>query len=178
MQHYITLYTDGSCINNGKRNSLGGCGIYIDTNASFIKKNQISFKFSSICVNEKATNQKTELLAIAIALKLVKKVTNKYPNLNVKFTIITDSLYSLKCTTEWIKKWEANGWITSNKNPVKNQTLLKAIHKLSKDLPMVTFKHVRSHRKKPNNVSEESEVYKKWYGNHMADKLARNAASA
>ena len=37
--------------------------------------------------------------------------------------IYTDSEYVQKGITRWIRGWEANGWRTSNKQPVKNQDL-------------------------------------------------------
>ena len=57
----ITIFTDGACVNNGKRNAKGGVGIYYQDN---YKPNvSISLKDS------KPTNNKAELTAIKMMYK-------------------------------------------------------------------------------------------------------------
>ena len=56
-----------------------------------------------------------ELMAPIMALKKIKT--------NSEAIIYTDSKYVKNGITEWIKKWEKNGWISSNKKPVKNKDL-------------------------------------------------------
>ena len=49
-----------------------------------------------------------ELMAPIMAIKKIKS--------NCDITIFTDSKYVKNGITEWIKKWEKNGWKNSKKN--------------------------------------------------------------
>lgn len=89
----INVYTDGSCINNGKKNAKGGIGIYFPNKE--LKNISMSYPKHKIC-----TNQKTELLAILIAIRYIKKHIS-----NSNIIIHTDSKYSINSITHWAKKW-------------------------------------------------------------------------
>ena len=81
------IFTDGSCINNGKQNAFGGVGVY------FGKKDRRNYSKPQL---EKPSNQKGELEAIAKALELSK---------SNNIVIYTDSQYSIKCINKWIHNW-------------------------------------------------------------------------
>ena len=81
------IFTDGSCINNGKQNAFGGVGVY------FGKKDRRNYSKPQL---EKPSNQKGELEAIAKALELSK---------SNNIIIYTDSQYSIKCINKWIHNW-------------------------------------------------------------------------
>lgn len=140
----IEIFTDGSF-----KKDHCGIGIY------FPKKEfpNVSLKFTI----EPLTNQRAELYAILVALKLVESDVNLKKQ---DVVIYSDSEYSIKSLTIWIKKWKLNNW---NKNTVKNQDLIKPIDQLLSKLN-VTFKHVRSHTGKTDRLS---------IGNDYADKLAK-----
>lgn len=148
----ITIFTDGSAINNGKSNCKSGIGVFFGLNNSKNISKEIS-----------GTNQYAELLAIYHALNSVKN--DKYE----KIFICTDSMYAINCITKWIKNWKKNNWKTAGKKDVKHKELIKQIDDLM--TANVCFKHVRSHKKEP---SKESEEWKFWFGNYCADLLARN----
>jgi ribonuclease HI len=38
-------------------------------------------------------------------------------------TLTTDSRYVMQGIEQWVPKWRANGWLTADKKPVKNQDL-------------------------------------------------------
>lgn len=40
--------------------------------------------------------------------------------------IWSDSMYAIKCVTEWFVKWESNGWRT-HKGPVQNRDLVEMV---------------------------------------------------
>ena len=61
-----------------------------------------------------------------------------------------------------------------NMVPIKNKELVIELYNLYNKYP-IRFKHVKSHQRKPLN--ENSEEYFEWYGNMMADKLAKNSIS-
>ena len=146
------VFTDGSCINNGKKNAYGGYGI-------FFSKNNV--KNVSQRMKGKVTNNKAELTAILESLKLMTPES--------KYYIVTDSDYSINCVTKWYRGWEKNGWKNKKGDPIKNPELIQPIIELLKALN-VKFIHVNSHLPKPDDKS--SMEYKLWYGNDKADELA------
>ncbi|CBZ51457.1 putative ribonuclease H [Neospora caninum Liverpool] len=44
--------------------------------------------------------------------------------------ICTDSVYAVRCVTEWVSAWKANGWRTSAGTEVRNRDLIVKIHEL------------------------------------------------
>jgi ribonuclease HI len=150
----LFVFTDGSCVNNGKKTAYGGYGIFFGKN----DLRNVSKRFDS---KEKVSNNKAELTAILECLKLLTPA--------MKYYIVTDSDYSINCVTKWYKGWELNGWKTSKKQPVKNVELIKGIIECLKSLN-IKFLHVESHKDMPED--RRSMEYKLWYGNYMADYLA------
>lgn len=148
----ITVYTDGSC-KKTKYGNKCGYGVYFPNG----ELKNISKKF----VHEPLTNQRTELYAIYKALKRIIK--------GVKFDTIqvySDSEYSIKSITLWIKTWKKNNWRTANNKEVLNQDIIKKIDKyIMKHPSKIFFHHVNSHTGKQDKHS---------LGNEMADKLAKN----
>ena len=84
----IHIFTDGSCINNGKKNSKGGVGVFFADN----DPRNISQELTC----DKVTNQVAELTAISIALDIVKD------NKDIVY-IYTDSSYCINIFVNWIK---------------------------------------------------------------------------
>jgi ribonuclease HI len=82
--------------------------------------------------------------------------------------IITDSNYSINCSTVWYKSWQKNGWRTSTNGEVLNKDLVVDIRKLidARDAAGVNteFTWIKGHNNNP--------------GNEAADKLAVAAAMA
>ncbi|KAH7911774.1 hypothetical protein BJ138DRAFT_1005888, partial [Hygrophoropsis aurantiaca] len=58
---HITIYTDGSCLNNGKENAQCGAGIWIEDNHPMNKSLRVT--------NETQSNQAGELAAVLVALQ-------------------------------------------------------------------------------------------------------------
>lgn len=166
MTDKLYVYTDGSCLNNGKKNSIGAIGIYFsDTDSNNV---------GQVIDNEgnKITNQTMELLAMIQAFKIIgDKIQNKLINPNIIY-VITDSSYVINCMTKWYKLWEVSGWINTKKKEVENKELIQLLYEL-KSKYIVIFKHIRSHQSEPED--KDSDSYKLWYGNFMADKLATEA---
>ena len=148
----LFVFTDGSCINNGKKNSYGGYGIFFGKN---------NLKNVSQKMKGKVTNNKAELTAILEALKILTPES--------KYYIVSDSEYSINCVTKWFLGWEKKEWKTSKGTPVLNRNLIEPITQLLKSLN-VKFLHVNSHLPKPEDRA--SMEYKLWYGNKKADELA------
>ena len=131
-----TIYTDGACSGNP---GPGGWGAVI-----FDEKE----KQYNISGNVKdTTNNRMELMAPIMALKKIKSMSN--------VMIFTDSTYVKNGITEWIKKWEKNGWKSSSKKPVKNKDLwVKLLNLCEKN--KISWKWVKGHStNKYNNLADE-----------------------
>ncbi|WP_306364518.1 ribonuclease H [Nocardia sp. CC227C] len=101
------------------------------------------------------TNQIAELRAL---LEAVRAHHGSEPLL-----IESDSLYAIKCASEWINGWRLNGWRTSTGGAVKNVELIRQIDEAISSRPgPVRFRWVRGH------VGN--------YFNEQADTLAGQAA--
>jgi ribonuclease HI len=151
---HIVVYTDGSCVGNGKKNASGGIGIHFPNG----ELRDVSKIYSlGYC-----TNQKTELFAILTALRYIKQ------NLglgNYKVFIKTDSEYSINCVTKWVYGWIKNGWKTKNNKPVANREFIEAIHKYYENYDII-FEHIEAH----TNLNDEDSI-----ANAKADQLATKA---
>ncbi|KAL2800862.1 ribonuclease H-like domain-containing protein [Aspergillus keveii] len=63
---------------------------------------------------------------LILALELVLEQRDKLDT-NPRFdvTIYSDSRYAVGCMTEWLGKWEGNGWINSRGEEVANRDLIE-----------------------------------------------------
>jgi ribonuclease HI len=147
MSANIDVYTDGSCIHNGKPNAKAGIGVYFGENDS---------RNVSKRVIGKQSNNTGELTAIITALTILKSEIQS----GEKVVIHTDSEYSIKCMTTYGRKLEKKGFL----EPVPNIDLIK--QGLSLLRPNVSFHHVFSHTGKQDAHS---------IGNERADALASQA---
>lgn len=77
--------------------------------------------------------------------------------------IYTDSQYLRDGITRWVINWKKNGWMTSDKKPVKNQDLWLRLDALTA-LHQINWHWVKGHNGHPHN--------------ERADALARNAIIA
>ena len=130
------IYTDGACSGNP---GPGGWGAVIFDERE--KQNNISGKVKD------TTNNRMELTAPIMALKKIKSKSH--------ITIFTDSTYVKNGITEWIKKWEKNGWKNSNKKPVKNKDLWIKLNDLCQKNKVI-WKWVKGHSdNKYNTLADE-----------------------
>ena len=166
MNKKYIVFTDGACLNNGKKNPTGAIGIFFsNTDADNLGQ---SIADDSI----KITNQTMELLAVIKAMQIIdRKITDNIINPDIIY-IYTDSTYIINSITKWYPTWVDNNWLNSKNKPVENKELIQLLYEL-KNKYITIFKHVRSHQKEPTDKS--SDAYFQWYGNHMADYLATNA---
>ncbi|MDB9743193.1 ribonuclease HI [Pelagibacteraceae bacterium] len=131
-----TIYTDGACSGNP---GPGGWGAVI-----FDEKEK-QYNISGNVKN--TTNNRMELMAPIMALKKIKSMSN--------VMIFTDSTYVKNGITEWIKKWEKNGWKSSSKKPVKNKDLWIKLNDLCQK-NKVQWKWIKGHsNNKYNNLADD-----------------------
>ena len=153
------VFTDGCCINNGKKGEkiLGGYGIFF----GFNDPRNLAEPYY-----DEPTNNKAELYAIIKSIMIMEDtlISDK----KHKLFIFTDSDYSLKSFTKWAKDWEKNGWKKSDGGNIKNIELIKTGFTLYKKYKsQIKIIKVKAHTGKNDAVS----VY-----NDMADKFANQGA--
>ena len=158
------IYIDGSCLFNGTKKSVGGYGVFFGDD----DPRNVSKKLSINNVVTKITNNTAELMACLEALTILE--TNPTGKKNF---IVTDSKYLYQSCIDWIPVWEKNNWKKSDGKIVDNLELIKSIREKHKKVRPL-LKHVNSHKDEPSD--KESQEWRFWYGNMMADKLATQAS--
>jgi len=143
------VYTDGSCINNGKPNAKAGMGVYFGPDDP---------RNVSRSISGKQSNNTGELTALIAAHHLIKADATA----GKRIAVISDSKYGIRCATSYGKKCAANNWVED----VPNKELVKLAYDLYSASPNITLIHVLAHTNKTDIHS---------VGNAEADRLA-NAA--
>ncbi len=143
----IIVSTDGSCL----RNPGGAIGwAWVDHQGGSESAGAAS-----------GTNQVAELRAVLEAIR-------SHPGAEPLF-IESDSLYAIKCASEWLPGWRRNGWRTATGSPVKNVELVRWIdHAIATRPGPVRFRWVRGHV--GNYFNEQAD--------QLAGAAARTAAAA
>lgn len=141
----IYLYCDGGCRGNGKAENIGGWGVYL------VYKDKSKELYGSA---RNTTNNIMELTSCIEGLKAINKK-------DMPVEVVMDSAYVIKGITEWVYGWIKKGWINSQKKPVENQELWKALYELQKEFKDLEFVKVKGHA---DNA-----------GNNKADELANKA---
>ncbi len=113
----ISLFTDGSCLNNPGKGGYAAILRYKEHE----KELSAGYKLT--------TNNRMELMAVISGLSAIKEPCS--------VTIVTDSQYVKNGMTSWLSGWKRNGWVSSKKQPVKNRDLWQKLdeqcqrHKIS-----------------------------------------------
>lgn len=127
----MTIHTDGGCLGNP---GPGAWAYVAETTDGQARDTGYSAD---------TTNNRMELQAVIEALRLARERADG----NV--TVVTDSRYVEGGISEWIARWEANGWRTKARSPVKNRELWQELQALKRALEgrglRVAFRRVRGH---------------------------------
>lgn len=99
----VELFTDGACLGNP---GPGGWGALLRFGA---REMALSGGESL------TTNNRMELMAAIAGLEALKR--------GCAVVLTTDSQYVKRGVEEWMVRWQANGWRTSDRQPVKNRDL-------------------------------------------------------
>ncbi len=156
-KQYISFYTDGSALKNGKSGAKAGSGAF------FYKDSPLNV---SKCITEQdgmKTNNVAEIMAIVFGLeKLIEyNLINQFDG----FLVFTDSSFVIDSLCNYLSNWIKNGWKTSRNEPVVNSYQFKKIIEIVEKYNLtIYFKKVKAH----SGIE----------GNEMADKLAKNGALA
>lgn len=141
----MKVYTDGSCLKNGRVDSSGGYGVVIfDDNDKYVSHHSH--------YEDNTTNNIQELKALVYGFIIA------YSNPKEEVIIYTDSAYGLQVFDSWCPMWKRNAWRKSDNQPIKNLELIQEGYELYSKLTNCRITKVKGH----NNV----------IGNEMADALA------
>jgi len=99
----VDVFTDGACLGNP---GPGGW-------AALLRYGKIEKVISGS--EAETTNNRMELMGAIGALEALTR--------SCSVRITTDSQYVKQGMEQWLARWQANGWRTSDKKPVKNQDL-------------------------------------------------------
>ncbi|MGB1160328.1 MAG: ribonuclease HI [Alphaproteobacteria bacterium] len=136
----VEIFTDGACSGNPGPGGWGAILRYGDT------EKELSGG------EAETTNNRMELTAAIEALNALKRPC--------EIVLTTDSTYVKDGITSWIDGWKKRGWKNSQKKPVKNEDLWKALDE-ARSRHTVEWKWVKGHAGHAEN--------------ERCDELARNA---
>jgi ribonuclease HI len=136
----VDIFTDGACSGNP---GPGGWG-------AILRFDSIEKELSG--GEPVTTNNRMEMMAAISALEALKRPC--------RVRLHTDSIYLRDGITRWINKWRSNGWLTSDRKPVKNADLWMRLEKAMAP-HRIEWAWVRGHAGHPEN--------------ERADELARQA---
>lgn len=126
----VEIFTDGACSGNP---GPGGWGALLRFRG---QEKELSGG------ENPTTNNRMEMMAVIMALESLKRPSH------VKLT--TDSEYVKNGITQWLPKWKAKGWKTSDNKPVKNVDLWQRLEAAAKS-HQVEYHWVRGHNGHPDN---------------------------
>lgn len=139
----LEAYTDGACSGNPGPGGWGAVLQYQGLEQDFLGGESLT------------TNNRMEMSA---AIRVLEALPHP-----AQVDLYTDSQYLRDGITRWMNNWKKNGWMTSDKKPVKNKDLWLRLDELIAT-HQVTWHWVKGHSGHPQN--------------ERADALARNAIIA
>ncbi len=126
----VDIYTDGACSGNPGPGGWGALLVYVG------HEKELSGG------SAETTNNRMEMTAAIEALEVLKRP--------MTVRLHTDSTYLKNGITEWLNKWQRNGWKTANKKPVKNVELWQRLEAAAERHDISWF-WVRGHSGHPEN---------------------------
>lgn len=137
----VDIYTDGACLGNP------GPGGWAAILLAGRHRRELSGG------EPETTNNRMELAAAIAGLEALRKPC--------EVRLYTDSRYLKQGITEWVSRWQTNGWRTTARRPVENRLQWEQL--LAAAAPhRIEWKWVKAHAGIPEN--------------ERADELARGAA--
>lgn len=126
----VTIYTDGAC--SGNPGPGGWAAILVHRG----REKELSGGEAL------TTNNRMELTAAIMALEALKKPC--------RVELYTDSQYVRQGITQWLASWQARGWRTADRKPVKNEDLWRRLD-AARSGHEVAWHWVRGHADDPLN---------------------------
>ena len=130
MPELVEVFTDGACKGNP---GPGGWG-------ALLRYGEHEKELHG--GEAQTTNNRMELMAVIQALEALKRPS--------PVRITTDSQYVKRGVTEWMARWKRNGWLTAERQAVKNRDLWERLDRaLARH--QVQWQWVRGHAGHPEN---------------------------
>lgn len=130
MASRVSIWTDGACSGNP---GPGGWGVVMRYNGH---ERELSGG------EPDTTNNRMELMAAIEALSALKR--------SCEIDLYTDSQYVRGGVSGWMDNWKRNGWKTSDKKPVKNEDLWRALD-TARQRHTIVWHWVKGHAGHPEN---------------------------
>jgi ribonuclease HI len=130
MSERVTIYTDGACSGNPGPGGWGALLLYGGRERELSGGEALT------------TNNRMELTAAIMALEGLTRPC--------KVDLFTDSQYVRDGITKWLHNWQARGWRTADKKPVKNEDLWRRLD-AARQRHQVVWHWVRGHADSPLN---------------------------
>ena len=108
---------------------------------------------------------------MAVILAIQKVIETEDTTSKIRIVIMTDSEYIVKSVLKYSVNWKKNGYKNKQGKPIKNMELMKKVIELTESYN-VKLHHCLAHKSEP----KDSKKRKIWYGNKMADSLARQGS--
>ncbi len=129
------MHTDGACRGNPGPGGWGALLVYGDHRRE-------------LCGGDAhTTNNRMELLAAIRALESLRQPC--------RVQLYTDSNYVRQGITDWLPRWQKNGWRTAGRKPVKNADLWQQLDALNQKHE-VTWHWVKGHAGDPGNEAADA----------------------
>lgn len=155
----MVIYTDGSCLGNGKSVNSGGYGVIVLDN-----NEKLLYNYNKR--SENTTNNREELKAILYSfLNYGININNPllgFNNYDIPI-VYSDSNYCVQTFNEWMFNWARNGWVKSDKKIPENLDLIQAYYDWYQKGYRIDLRKVKGH------------AGNKW--NELADQLATGKIS-
>ena len=132
----IEAFTDGGCLGNP---GPGGWAYHLTLAPGRILEDSGAAAAT--------TNNRMELIAVIQALRAARDLPEAAA---AEVVVVTDSTYVQQGITSWIRRWRANGWLTTAKQPVKNAKLWRMLDQVASETG-ARFRWVRGHAGDPRN---------------------------
>ena len=135
----VTIYTDGSCLGNGKANACGGWAAiltYCDRKSQVHRKEYCGGKVGT-------TNNRMELTSVIEAIRRLKEPC--------EITLTSDSKYVIDGLSKgWASSWRARGWKKSDGSKALNPDLWDELLNLC-ERHTISYVWVKGHAGHPYN---------------------------
>ena len=158
---HLLTFTDGSCLNNGCKNAMGGYGCVWPG----VERADAAYAMSP-SLHDCITNNRAELLAIILAFEIASLEDIMF---NKCLYLVSDSLYAVEGLRGNFKAWKASNFKTRKGVDIGNGDLINRILEIS-DKRTFKILHIKSHLSKQHKCNLTD-----W--NDKVDVLASGAAS-
>ena len=159
----LEIYTDASIKTYQSGRTFGCSGAICPTTGQSI-----------YTINPDTTNNRSELIAIDIGVRLAHGIYNREPQKYDNIYLYSDSQFGIFGLTKWIYGWSKNMkdgiMYGSNKQPVKNQELFIGIlNYLSMNNFKINFRHQAGHINvtRPKMLFDANEIFKRSNGYYL-----------